>query len=316
MEERKTEYEWLNYHHLRYFYAVAREGSISKAAETLRTSQSALCAQVKQLEAALGEPLYRRSGRSIVLTEFGQLICGYAEEIFAIGREILGAVRSAPGTRSLRLNLGIVDSFPKLMTLDVLRPAFEHSPPIHVSCHEGKIDDLLAQLAVHRLDALLTDEPPPSTAKIKAFDHNLGSCGVTFCAVPQVARRLRGRFPRNLHRAPLLLPMPHTALRRDLEKWFRSHHVEPTVVGEFEDAALAKTIAVEGIGAIAVPTAIASEAIERYGFIPLGRTAACRVELHLITAERRIENPAVTLLVTAKKRLRPWAGVHHPSTAP
>lgn len=296
MESAEHAYEWLNYHHLRYFYAVAREGSISGAAEKLRTSQSALCAQVKQLETALGEALYRRSGRSIVLTDFGQRIRGYAEEIFSIGREILSTAKRAPGARAVRLNLGIVDSFPKLLSLDVLRPVLCQSPPVSISCHEGKLEDLLAQLASHRLDALLADEPPPSSAKIRTFDHMLGGCGVTFCADPRLARRLKGRFPRNLHGAPMLLPMPHSALRRDLEKWFRAQRIAPAVAGEFEDAALAKIVATEGVGVITVPTLVESEAIERYGFTPLGRTRSCRIELHLITAERRIEHPAVAVL--------------------
>lgn len=304
MESTESSYEWLNYHHLRYFYAVAQEGSVRRAAQKLGTSQSALCAQVKQLEAALGETLYRRSGRSIVLTDFGQLIRSYADEVFAIGREILSTAKRAPGIRALRLNIGVVDSFPKLLTLDVLRPVFSHSPPIHVACHEGKLDDLLGQLAAHRLDALLADEPPPSTTKVKVFDHNLGGCGLTFCAEPRLARRLRGRFPRNLHGAPFLLPLSHTALRRDLEQWFRNSRIQPAIVGEFEDAALAKIVATEGIGVIAVPTLVISEAIERYGFSVLGRTNALRTELHLITAERRIEHPAVTLLASKAKLLR------------
>lgn len=304
MEQPDPASEWLNYHHLRYFCAVAREGSIRRAAERLRTSQSALCAQVKQLEAALGETLYRRSGRSIALTDFGRLVQGYADEIFTIGREILSTARRAPTARALRLSIGIVDSFPKLLSLDVLRPLFHRTPPIHVSCHEGKLEDLLGQLAAHRLDALLADEPPPSTVKVKTFDHPLGASGVTFCAEPRLARRLSGRFPRNLHGAPLLLPMPHTPLRRDLERWFRATRIVPVIVGEYEDAALAKIIATEGVGVIAVPTIVAAEAVERYGFDSLGRTQACQVQLHLITAERRIHHPAVSLLAAGGLRPR------------
>jgi LysR family transcriptional activator of nhaA len=302
--------EWLNYHHLRYFHAVAREGSISGAAKRLRTSQSALCAQVKQLEAALGETLYRRSGRSIVLTDFGRVIQGYAEEIFAIGSEILSTAKRTPTTRAPRLSLGIVDSFPKLLSLDVLRPVFAHEPPIQVTCHEGKLEDLLGQLAAHRLDALLADEPAPSTVKVKTFDHPLGASGVTFCASPRLARRLRGRFPRNLDGAPLLLPMPGCAVRRELETWFRAEKIAPRVAGEFEDGALATVVATEGVGATVVPTLVAAEAIERYGFVALGRTEACRVQLHLITAERRIEHPAVSLLVAAHDRVRSRRRAH------
>lgn len=302
MEQSDETPGWLNYHHLRYFHAVAAEGSISRAAARLHTSQSALCAQVKQLEAALGEPLYRRSGRSIVLTDFGRTIQEYADEIFAIGREILSTAKRAPSSRALRLSIGVVDSFPKLLTLEVLRPVFNSTPPIRVVCHEGKMEDLLGQLAAHRLDALLTDEPPPSTVNVKTFTHSLGSSGITFCAEPRLARSLGRRFPRNLDGAPLLVPVPQTALRRDLENWFRDEGISPVIVGEFQDAALAKIIATEGVGVIAVPTSVASEAIERYGFAPLGRTNACQVHLHLITSERRIEHPAVALLQLSEKR--------------
>lgn len=296
MESSNAAPEWLNYHHLRYFHAVAKEGSISRAAEKLRTSQPSICAQVKQLESALGEPLYRRSGRSIVLTDFGRLIYGYADEILTLGSELLTIAKRAPTARTLRLNVGIVDSFPKLLSLDILRPAFAHQPPVRVTCHEGKLEDLLGQLASHRLDALLADEPPPSSAKVKTFCHALGTSGVTFCASPALGKKLTVRFPRNLHGAPLLLPTQNTALRRDLEKWFRAVKVEPVVVGEFEDAAFAKIVATEGIGITVVPTIVATEAIERYGFVALGKTAECQIHLYLITAERRIEHPALALL--------------------
>lgn len=296
MESSEPASEWLNYHHLRYFHAVAKEGSVSRAAAKLCVSQPSICAQVKQLEAALGETLYRRSGRSIQLTDFGRTIHGYAEEILALGSELLTLARRAPSTRTQRLHVGIVDSFPKLLGLDILRPVFAQVPTVHVICHEGKLDDLLGQLAAHRLDVLLSDEPPPSSTKIKTFNHTLGASGVTFCASPAFAQTLKGRFPRNLHGAHLLLPTQNTALRRDLEKWFRTVEVEPVVVGEFEDAAFAKIVATEGIGITVVPTIVAAEAIERYGFARIGKTDECQMEFHLITVERRLEHPIVALL--------------------
>lgn len=296
MESTPAPNEWLNYHHLRYFHAIAQTGSLRRASEQLRISQPSICAQVKQLEAALGEPLYRRSGRSIVLTEFGRLIYGYAEEIFALGRELLTTAKRAPGGRKLRLQIGIVDSFPKLYSLQVLRPVFAHQPPIHLTCREGKIDDLLGQLAAHRLDGLLADEPPPSNANVKTFTHPLGSSGMSFCASPGLARGLRGRFPRNLHGAPILLPTQNTALRRDLELWFRAEGIQPEVVGEFEDAALAKIVASDGVGITVTPTAVVSEALDRYGLVALGKTEQCQTQLYLITAERRIEHPAMAVL--------------------
>lgn len=296
MERSNPGGEWLNYHHLRYFHAVAREGGVRRASERLRVSQPSISAQVTQLEASLGAELFRRSGRALVLTDFGRLIYGYADEIFALGTELLTTARRAPTARAQRVNVGVVDSFPKLLSLEILRPAFARVPAVHVTCQEGKLDDLLGQLAAHRLDGVLADEPPPSSAKVKTFTHPLGSSGLTFCAAPVLARKLRGRFPRNLHHAPMLLPTQNTALRRDLEKWFREVGVEPAVVGEFEDAAFAKIVATEGIGVTVVPTVVVAEAIERYGFVSVGRATACQTQFFLITAERRIEHPVMTLL--------------------
>ena len=294
--------EWLNYHHLRYFHAVAQEGSVRGASERLRTSQPSICAQVKQLEVALGEKLYRRSGRSIALTDFGRVIYGYAEEIFALGRELLTTAKRAPSSRAVSLQVGVVDSFPKLLSLEILRPAFSHAPRIQITCREGKLEDLIGQLGAHRLDALFADEPPPAGAQVKTFTQSIGSCGVTFCAAPGLAKTLSGRFPKNLDGAPMLLPTQNTALRRDLEKWFRSTGITPEVVGEFEDAALAKIVATDGIGVTVVPTLVLAEAIERYGFVPVGQTMECEIHLYVITAERRIEHPAVAMLAGKAKR--------------
>lgn len=302
--------DWLNFHHLRYFWAVAREGSLRRAAEMLRISQPSISAQIKLLESALGEPLFRRSGRSLVLTEFGGLVYGYADEIFTLGRELLAAGKRGAVGQTPRLHLGIVDSFPKLLSLDVLRPVFSNEQRVQLTCYEGKLDQLIGMLATHRIDAVLADEPAPSGAKVKTFNQSLGASGITFCATPTLARSVRGRFPRNLHGAPALLPTPNTALRRDLEQWFRSVEIEPRVVGEFEDGALAKIIATEGLGFTVVPTVVAAEAVDRYGFVKLGATTACRIELFLITAERRIEHP---ILVALAAHVR--SGITHTATS-
>jgi LysR family transcriptional activator of nhaA len=301
METSQTLSPWLNYHHLRYFWVVAREGSLRRAAEKLHVSQPSICTQIQLLENALGEDLFRPSGRSSVLTEFGQLIYGYAEEIFTLGAEVLRAARQAPTVRSLRLHAGIVDSFPKLMSFDILRPIFEHSPPVQLTCHEGKLPDLLAQLTTHRLDVVLADEPASPSLGGRVFNHLLSQSDVTFCAMPALARSWKGRFPRNLHGAPALLPTQNCHLRRDLEKWFRDAGIEPRIVAEFEDASLAKIVATEGCGFVAVPTAVAAEAIERYGFITLGRTRAITTAFYAITAERRLTHPAILTLTRARR---------------
>ena len=285
--------EFLNYHHLRYFWTVAKEGGLRRASDKLKVSQPSMSTQIKLLEAALGEPLFRPSGRSLALTEFGQLIFGYAEEIFTIGSEILRTTKQAPSVRSLRLHVGIVDSFPKLMSYDILRPVFEHQPPVQLTCHEGKLADLVSQLNTHRIDVVLSDEPASPGIAGRVFNHPLGSSEVTFCAMPGLAKKLKGRFPRNLDDAPALLPTQNCSLRRDLENWFRNTGVQPRVVAEFEDAALTKIVATSGHGFIAVPSVVASEAVERYGFVPIGRTKEVETRFYAITAERRFTHPAI-----------------------
>lgn len=295
--------EFLNYHHLRYFWTVAKEGSLKKASEKLRVSQPSMCTQIKLLESSLGETLFRTSGRSLVLTEFGKLIYSHAEEIFTLGGEILRATKEAPSSRRLHLHVGIVDSFPKLMSYDILRPVLEHEPPVQLTCHEGKLADIVSQLNTHRLDVVLADEPASPAIAGKVFNHLLGSSTITFCAMPEFAKKLKGRFPRNLDGASVLLPTQNCNLRRDLEKWFRSVDVEPNVVAEFEDAALTKIVATSGHAFIAVPTVVASEAFERYGFVPIGRTKEVETHFYAITSERRFTHPAIlaiTRMLSAK----------------
>lgn len=293
--------EFLNYHHLRYFWTVAKEGSLRRASEKLRVSQPSMCTQIKLLENSLGEALFRPSGRSLELTEFGQMIFGYAKEIFALGGEILQATKQAPSVRSLRLHVGIVDSFPKLMSYDILRPVLNHNPPVQLTCHEGKLADLVSQLNTHRIDVVLSDEPASPGISGKVFNHELGASDITFCATPGLARKLKGRFPRNLNGAPALLPTQNCTLRRDLEKWFRCVDIEPRVLAEFEDAALTKIVATDGLGFIVVPTVVASEAVERYGFIPIGRTKEVETRFYAITGDRRFTHPAI-LAMTAGLR--------------
>ena len=301
--------EFLNYHHLRYFWTVANEGSFRRASEKLRVSQPSMCTQIKVLEASLGEALFRPSGRALELTEFGQLIHGYAEEIFTLGSEILRATKQAPGVRALRLHVGIVDSFPKLMSYEILRPVLDHQPPVRLTCHEGKLADLVSQLSTHRIDVVLSDESVSPGSAGKVFNHLLGSSEITFCAMPGLARSLKGRFPKNLDDAPALLPTQNCSLRRDLEKWFQSAGIQPRVVAEFEDAGLTKIVATSGSGFIAVPTVVVSEAIERYGFVPIGRTKEVETQFYAITAERRFTHPAILAITrnlkSAKRKPKP-----------
>lgn len=290
--------EWLNYHHLRYFWTVAKEGSLARAAEKLHVSQPSISEQIRELESAFGEKLFQREGRNNKLTAAGRVVFGYAEEIFALGRELMNSVTQRPGVKTLRLYVGVVDSFPKLVTNEILRPVFAMAQTAHVICREGKMEDLLAQLAAHRLDIVLADEPASSSTNFKTYNHSLGETGTTFCAEKKLAAELQRDFPMSLNDAPALLPTENTSLRRALETWFRDQHLEPRIVAEFEDLALMKVMAAEGRGFIALPSVAVKTAVGHYDFQVIGRAEKCRVQFHAITAERRLENPAVALITS------------------
>lgn len=293
--------EWLNYHHLRYFWTVAKEGSLSRAAQKLHVSQPSISEQIRELESALGEKLFRREGRNNKLTDAGQMVLGFADEIFALGGEMMNAVQHRPGSKTLRFHVGVVDSFPKLVTNEILKPVFSLPQAVHLICREGKMEDLLAQLAAHRLDLVLADEPPSSSASFKTFNHPLGDTGATFCAEKKLATRLKGNFPKSLNGAPALLPAETTPFRRAIEAWFRGHEIQPRVVAEFEDLGLMKVMAAEGRGFIAVPTVALDEAVKRYGFQIIGQAKNCRIRFHAITTERRISHPAATAITARAK---------------
>ena len=295
--------EWLNYHHLRYFWVVAKEGSLKKAADKLHVSQPSMSEQIKELEEALGEALFRRSGRSNVLTDAGQIAFRYAEEIFSRGAELANAIKQRPGVQSLRLHVGVADAVPKLVTNEILKPVLAMPQTVHVICREGKMEDLLAQLAAHQLDIVLSDEPPSSSVKFRVFSQLLGESGITFCAAGKLAESLRKGFPESLHNAPALLPAENTAMRRSLDKWFRDKQIHPRVIAEFEDGALMKVMGAEGKGFIPVPTVVLHEALTRYRFKVIGASENCRDQFYAITAERRITHPAVVLMTRSSQNL-------------
>ncbi len=294
--------EFLNYHHLRYFWVVAKEGGLRKAADKLHVSQPTISAQIAALEGVLEEKLFRRGGRALALTEAGQRVLSYAEEIFSLGQELLDAAQQQPTARSLRVHIGITDSLPKLLSYEIIKPIFKLDQPIQAVCREGKVADLLSQLAAYRLDIVLADEPAPSSLPIKVFNHLLGECGVTFCAERKLAATLKRKFPQSLTAAPVLLPASNAALRQSLEKWFQAREIRPRLVAEFDDAALMKVAAVDGLGFFAVPSLVVNEAVARYAFQIIGRTEECRQHFYAISAERKLTHPAV-LAITSNARV-------------
>jgi LysR family transcriptional activator of nhaA len=285
--------ERLNYHHLFYFWAVAREGSLSAASKKLNVSQPSISAQISALEEALGENLFRREGRGRALTEAGHLAMVYADEIFALGRELVSSVSGRGAGRILHLHVGVLDSFPKLLTNQFLKPVFTMPQPVHVICREGKLDDLLGQLITHRLDIVLADEPASGSLKVRTFNHRLGNSTLTICAAPGLAKTLRQEYPKSLDNAPALLPATNSSSGRSITRWFESIQVKPRVLAEFEDLALLEALAADGKGFIAVPTAILEEVCERYGFEAVGLAGNVREHFFAITAQRRIRHPAV-----------------------
>jgi LysR family transcriptional regulator, transcriptional activator of nhaA len=299
--------EFLNYHHLRYFWTVAKEGGLTRAAAKLHVSQSTISAQVQALEGVLGEKLFRRSGRRIALTDAGQHALAYAEEIFSIGDDLLNSMKLRPTSRALRLHLGIADALPKMVAYQIIQPIFHLPQPIQVSCWETKVADMLHELAAYRLDVVIADEPASSGISSKVFNHLLGESSVTFCAEPHLAAKLRPNFPKSLDGAPALLPMPNSGLRRSLEKWFHATGVRPRLVGEFEDAAMVNVLALYGLGFMPVPTIAVKETNATFGFQTIGETNECQQQFYAITPDRRMTHPAV-LSITSGSSFRASAG--------
>ncbi len=294
--------DWLNYHHLRYFWTVAREGSLVKAAASLGVSQPSISAQIKDLEESLGVKLFRRSGRRNVLTEEGQMAFSQSEEIFQRGKDLLSTMRQRPTERPVCIHVGVVDSLPKLVTAAILKPVFALQG-VTLMCKEGKISDLLGALGAHRLDLVLADEPASSSLSYRAFNHRLGESGLCLCAETALANKMRRAYPRSLSSAPFLLPSENTPLRRSLEQWFRAHRITPRVLAEFDDLALMKTIASREQVVVPVHEVVLKDAVEGYGLRRIGQVKGCRDEFFAITAERRITHPVIALLTNNAREL-------------
>jgi LysR family transcriptional activator of nhaA len=293
--------EWLNYHHLLYFHTVAKEGSVSRAARALRLAQPTLSGQIRKLEHVLGEKLFERQGRSLVLTEIGRVVYRYADEIFSIGRELLDTLHGRPTARNPRLQVGISDIVPKLVAHRLLFAARLAEQGMRLVLREGKTDDLLAALASQTYDVVITDAPLAPHVRVKAFNHLLGESGVTFFASPELARRHRRGFPRSLDGAPMILPTDNTSLRRSVDQWFQEIDVRPRIVAEIEDSALLKVFGQHGSGIFPAPTIVAADVRRQYGVHVVGSTEKARESFFAITIERRITHPAVAAITAAAR---------------
>jgi LysR family transcriptional activator of nhaA len=295
--------EWLNYHHLLYFWAVARYGSVVRASSELRLAQPTISGQVRRLEHVLGEKLFDRVGRHLVLTDVGRTVFLYADEIFSLGQDLIGTLKGRPSARPLRLTVGVADVLPKVLVRKLIEPAFHIDKPIHLVCREDRVvEDFLAQLTGQELDLVLADRPLGPGIRAHAFNHLLGECGTTFLGTAKLAAGLRRGFPRSLDGAPCLLPGPHATVRRALDQWLDNARLRPMLVAEFDDSALMYAFGEEGQGIFPSPTVFEAEFRRRYHVQVVGRVKAVRQQFYAISVDRRVRHPAVAAIIKAARR--------------
>lgn len=294
--------EWMNYHHLLYFWTVAREGGVSRAAKTLRLSQPTVSGQIRALEDTIGQRLFERVGRRLVLSEVGRMVYAYADEIFTVGRELQEALKGRPSGRPMRFVVGVGNVVPKLVAYRLLEPALQIAEPLQLVCHEDDADRLLARLATHELDIVIADAPANPLVNVRVFNHLLGECGVSFFATPRRARALRRGFPRSLDGVPFLMPATGTSLRRALDQWLEASGARPRLVGQFDDSALMKAFGEADVGVFVAPSVIEREVCRQHRVAVFGRVTEPWERFYAISAERRLKHPAVVAVSEAARR--------------
>ncbi|MBX3680253.1 transcriptional activator NhaR [Cognatazoarcus halotolerans] len=288
----------LNFKHLRYFWTVGKAGGVIKAAERLHVTPQTVSGQIQLLESSLGVTLFDRSGRALSLTDAGQLVFDYAEEIFSLGSELQEAVELLErGGRLQDFRVGVADAVPKAIAYRLLQPALTLPEKVRLACREWKLDSLMSELAVHRLDLVIADAPIPQSVSVRAFSHRLGESGMSFFAREDLAASLEGTFPGSLDGAPMLLPGEDAAIRSRLEGWFKRLEIRPQVRGDFDDSALMRAFGEAGVGVFAGPTALESDFLGKDGVVMLGRTRDVLEEFYAISVERRIRHPCVVAIV-------------------
>ena len=291
----------MNYHHLLYFWMVAKRGSIARACEELRLAQPTISGQLRALEESLGEKLFARQGRRLVLTEVGQVVYRYADEIFELGGELRDVLKGQPRNRPMRLVVGVSDLIPKLIAYRILEPALAMKGGVQIECYEDTPEKLLLGLSAHELDLVLTDAPAQSAVRVRVFNHLLGTSAVALFASPPLANFYRKRFPKSLSGAPFLLPMKNSTMRQLMDRWFESHAIRPRILGEFQDTALITAFGQAGTGIFAAPTAIEREVRNRYRVAKVGGLDTQMIEYYAISAERKIKHPAATVIAEVAK---------------
>jgi len=291
----------INYKHLHYFWAVAREGGVARASERLHLTPQTISGQLSLLEEYLGVDLFNRVGRNLELTDSGRLVLSYADEIFSLGGELEEVIHQLPDGRPQLFRVGVVDVVPKSIAHRVLQPALQMPEPVRMVCREASLDMLLAELAVHRLDLVLADRPIPPTVSTRGFSHKLGECAVSFFATEKLKKKLKGDFPRCLDGAPILLPSSGTQLRSGIDKWLDKHRIHPRMVAEFDDSALMKVFGQEGAGIFIAPAVIEAEVEWQYQVMAIGRVDEVKEHFYAISVERRVNHPVASTVVEAAR---------------
>lgn len=293
--------EELNFHHLLYFWVVAREGSVVAASRRLRLAQPSISMQIRKLERLVGTPLFRREGRGLALTDVGREVFARADEVFQAGQGVVDLLRGIPTERPARLTIGVPDIMPKLITHRLLAPVFALPDEMQVICYESSFESLLSDLAVNRFDVVLSDAPIGSHVKIRAYNHFLGECGITIFAQAKLAAQFEPDFPRSLAGAPMLLPTPNTELGRSMDQWLFERSLQPKVLGQFYDSALLKEFGSAGLGLFPGPTAIEAEIQRQYRVKVVGRIEEIREKFYAITVERRLKHPGVVAIAESAR---------------
>jgi len=286
----------LNYKHLRYFWMVAKSGSIARASEQLHLTPQSISGQLTEFESALGVELFRRAGRGLELTETGQRMLGYADQIFTLGNELLESLREDALPQSVPFRVGIADSVPKMVAYRLVEPSLTSSEPIKLICREGRLTTLLADLAVHRLDMVIADRPMPDNLNVRGYDHFLGESGVSIFGARSMQPKNAKPFPAILDGMPFLMPGSDVALHPRLLRWFEAERLRPHVVGEFDDSALMMAFGQAGSGWFAAPTAIEDHVVRQYEVAVLGRVDTVREQIYAITNERKLTHPVIAAI--------------------
>ncbi|WPN45577.1 MULTISPECIES: transcriptional activator NhaR [unclassified Pseudomonas] len=292
----------LNYRQLHYFWVVAKTGSIVRACEQLNLTPQTISGQISLLEQTYGIELFRRVGRQLELTEAGRQTLPYAEQMFQLGGELELMLRAQPNEQQILFRVGVADVVPKSIVYRLIAPTMELNEPLRITCREDKLERLLADLAIQRLDLVISDSPMPSHLDIKGYSQKLGECGISFFATPELAARYGNDFPRNLHGAPLLIPGPETVVRSRLQRWFAEQQIQPQIVGEFDDSALMQAFGQSGSGIFIGPSVIADEVKRQCGVEVIGQTDAVSESFYAISVERKVKHPGIVAITEGARR--------------